>query len=343
MENIVNNIRSRTEINNIARCIIDYKSVIPPDSVNNITLRNDEYVNVYHKTIPINFDSKEYKFECYVYKDKDNIILTSIYLNNEKNPIIDFDEWNHQPIVNIYPKKYCIEILGKKDNELWINFIQKKVECMLPDIRGTNCMGLGGILKLIFTFLDKIGYVGNIYLEDESQILGQPTLIPRLLLCKDSIYSRYGFKPDRSTSDMTNHHLLLDELQHTQINISPISKIYKLMPPEIISLQNNTMSLFNLAKIFSNPTSKEEADRNNEFFVNLDKEIKEKINTLKRYYTKMINTNYKLYMECDIMKGGGKENIKDYLLDEYKRKYHKYKHKYITHIYNKNSNKKMKT
>lgn len=281
----------------------------------NAILRGNQYIDVYHKTIPINFYGITYNFECYVTPvtydtDPSSIVLLD---NIESIYDIEYDYSTGVEIemkqVDVTRKRYCIELLDKH-GELWINFIQnKQIDCRLPNIQNTNCKGLGGILKLIFNFLDHINYNGPIYLEDDSQINGHKTIMARLLSGGNSVYGAYGFVPSQLNSDYNERYLRLME---TEIEINHNKPYYQYLNEDQKLLQ--TIKLSNLAESMKRIDSVATGERYTKIFVNLDAGIKSEIDYVCRPYRKMINENYRNYLNCDVQHGGG----------IYKQKYEKY-------------------
>lgn len=313
--------------NNIGNCINDY-TIVEFDVIEQIDLRNTTYKNIKHKQIPFHFEGIDYKFECYILDVTNKQAI--IYLNNINTIIEDtytYDTGDELSKIDVTtPKMYCIELLQKyPSNELWINFIQNKHDCRLPNRPGTLCKGLGGIIKLIFNFLNLLSFKGNIFLEDDSQIFGQSTLIPRLLTYYDSIYSKYGFEIILTPEGKKEHFDLRESLCHTQIPISSALLIYTFLPEEVKAFENKTMSLYDLCYYLKSPKSLVDGTRNNDFYTNLPQEVKTKILQLKKYYSKMINSNYTSYLDCNSVLAGGNKNEISIL----EHKYIKYKTKYM--------------
>ena len=313
--------------NNIENCINNYTNV-DFSTIEQIDLRNIIYKDVKYKQIPFTFKGIDYKFECYIFDETNKQAI--IYLNNINSIITD--GYSHENGEELYkidvttPKMYCIELLQKYPlNELWINFIQNKPDCRLPNIQGTLCKGLGGIIKLIFNFLNLLGFKGNIFLEDDSQIFGQATLIPRILTYYDSIYAKYGFELILTPQEKKEYFNLRESLCHTQIPISNTLLIHTFLPEEVKAFENKTMSLYDLCYYLKSPKSSAEGIRNNNFYVNLPQEVKAKILQLKKYYSKMKNSNYIDYLNCNsVLVGGNKKE-----LGILEHKYIKYKTKYM--------------
>jgi hypothetical protein len=314
------------------------KNKNPHEILDKISLRNVHMENVYKKTIPFVFNNVTYSFDCFIPNDDKNF-LSIIYLNNEKNIIsltnsYNYDE-NFESIqiknIDMDKKEYCIELLEKKISgseklELWINFIQNNNICNLPSMPETNCKKLGGIIKLIFNFLAYIEYNGNIFLEDHSQINTQFTLLPRLLNNNGSIYSKYGFMPFyKEHTDKEQNDELINEIRDTIITINNTEPYYKYLPIEIIK-NFEKIELKNLIPYISNPNNDTIGKQNTQVFINLPKKIKDKFELIKKPYYKMINTNYRNFLNCEpeIQKekqSGG--------YHYYKHKYNKYKLKYM--------------
>ena len=158
--------------------------------------------------------------------------IVSIYTDSQWNEnYTDMIETNYFAIEMQSIKKYCIELMEKYNNktdrvELWINYIQNCSWCRLPNIPETTCLGLGGIFGLLHSLLSQIEYVGDIYLEDDSQFLasctipgqGLPTVPLRLLGAKKSIYELYGFVPVDQFDNPVSYEKLVDEIKDTVVN-----------------------------------------------------------------------------------------------------------------------------
>lgn len=289
------------------------------DTIVNITLRGTHYIGVNYKNIPVNFLGILYNFECFKMSPEHGSDFSSIVLLNNITSIHkqehDYDETGNEiqrNLIDVTDKKYCIELLEKHD-ELWINFIQnKQADCRLPNMEHTNCVGLGGILKLIFHFLTTIDYDRNIYLHDDSEILGYKTLKSRLLSGGDSIYATYGFVPSNLSAD---YHERLSNLKEKIIVITPEKPFYKFLKEEHKTLTE--IKLKDLASTIKKISNEEEGKQYTSILMNLDSDIKSEIEYVCNPYNKMVNTHYKDYLDCDEQHGG----------NPYKQKYYKYSKK----------------
>lgn len=73
-------------------------------------------------------------------------------------------------------KKYCLQIADKIINsngikeEVWLNFINTKPSCNIPNINYTNCSGARMLIKIMIKFLQHVGYTDRVYGDDDSQI-----------------------------------------------------------------------------------------------------------------------------------------------------------------------------
>jgi hypothetical protein len=162
--------------------------------------------------------------------------MCNLYLNNaeENKNIISLHTENKLKYFAIEVeslKKYCVELMEKYNQktdtvELWINYIQNCSWCLLPKIPNNTCNGLGAIFGLLYSLLSQIGYVGDIYLEDDSQFLanceipgkGLPTIPLRLFGGKKSIYESYGFVPVDENDNQVSYDELVGEITDTQLN-----------------------------------------------------------------------------------------------------------------------------
>lgn len=294
----------------LLNCIKLYQNQF--DIVPKITIRNSVYQNVQHKAIKILVADMSYIFQCYIYINMAKEYAIA-YLDNVTTILCD-------DTISVTEKEYCIELFEKvtDTSELWINFIQKKEQCRLPNKLGTKCMGAGGIMGLIFAFLDNINFNNSVYLSDDSQIMTQKTLLPRLICYKESIYANFGFIP--AIIDVNKYNLVLEKLRHTMIQISPGTNIYLLLPEEIKALNNKFLSLYDLYYIFGRPSDIVEGTRNAQFFAELPADIKRELLFINKYYEKMVNIDYKKFLVCGKatpMIGGTNNSIYIHKLKKY--------------------------
>lgn len=177
------------------------------------------------------FENNFYEFICIIYSDNPKVPKGIAYLNNiseynkEYNIITESDEYRPPDYLDAYEtidvmqKLYCAEIMDYTyDNKdiVLLNWLQNKSTCDIPNIEGTACRGLGGLLRLIFAFLQNINFNGSLYLDDDSMFQGIKTLVPRLLTGKQSIYYTYGFRISKKINFNINE--IIHRLANTHIN-----------------------------------------------------------------------------------------------------------------------------
>ena len=110
-------------------------------------------------------------------------------------------------------------MIKKINNEIktyinWINYDTEK--CDLPSNQNSACKSLDGMMRLIFTLLQKINFDGPLYLDDDSIIAGIKTLLPRLLTDKRSIYEKYGFKISNEANEKLKQYI--SDLKNTKVD-----------------------------------------------------------------------------------------------------------------------------
>jgi hypothetical protein len=278
----------------------------------NIVLRGTYYENAKKMDYYVTFGSGTYKFICFITNDTGIAFLDNIRPNNRE--IVEYkrefigNKPKHTLVIDVESKFYCIEILDKKkDNKLltYINFIQNKNYCDVPN-EGIYCKNLDGLIKLSLVFLKSIGFVGPLYLDDDSQFnLGEniviETLIPRLLLNKGSIYSKYGFKPTRISENEIRE--TVEKISEIKINGKEISKEIK---EHIDNRGNFKPSMSNFIKN-----------------IRENKDARSYYHKLKSAFNDMVLNDIRTYpIECSsISEKKGTLN--------YKNKYMKYKKKYL--------------
>ena len=202
-----------------------YKTII--DCLNNsnyhfekkdITFKNVNYKNASIAEVKYIFDEKTYQFICIKYLNN-NTPLGTIYLNNVstgKNILI---ENNNSYFIDVSPKLYCIELSDKLSNDnikTYLNWINYGSECDLPRSVKNICKSLEGMMRLIFSFLSEIKFIGPLYLDDDSMIGNIKTIIPRLLTGKKSIYDKFGFVTSYENNNRITE--LVDQLKNIKIN-----------------------------------------------------------------------------------------------------------------------------
>lgn len=204
-----------------------------------IKIRNVVYDTKYKK-YKMKFDGVEYEFICVMYEDENNNNMGIAYLNNISfgHPQIleDIDEMHPETFefeifkaIQTENKKYCVEIMDKfveNKKAIYINWLQNRDDCDIPNNPNTVCKSLKGIMTLIFTFFRNINITGPIYLDDDSMIGGIKTLIPRLLSGKSSIYEAYGFKSTYSMELIQSDLLKIKNIQINGLTVATILPQY---------------------------------------------------------------------------------------------------------------------
>lgn len=303
--------------NTLAKCFLQMDLKKQAVNVRNVV---DLDARMSEKTVVLN--NQQYEFICILYHDNtlirgiaylNNLMINgqSIVENEEEYEETD-DKWENPIIVktirtNIDPKKYCIELFDKSYNGsdiTIINWIQSKSYCDVPNVPGTDCNGLSGIMKLITTFLNSIGFNGPIYLDDDSRFNAVPTIIPRLLIGRDSIYASYGFK-------VRNAHgidKLINDLKNATLNGTKLTDLIKQ------HMDNNNRFLPSLGNFYNQMLG--------------DPNVREIINKITSQYLNMKNDNIYNHVtqSCNALTGGYNNSNNDIFY----HKYIKYKTKYLS-------------
>jgi hypothetical protein len=104
----------------------------------------------------------------------------------------------------------CLKILFEDD--VHISWVESKASCNIKKINA-KWSGLCTLMHIVKDFCNKINYDGRVSLDDDSILNKIPSLIPRLTLDKDSIYTSYGFKTNFTPEEKTNLDSLTKQLQ----------------------------------------------------------------------------------------------------------------------------------